>query len=176
MAPRTAEQDEREVLLAIIRYMAAEDGDHPVLGMMTMEDLGDSDLIPDAEILEEEEIRIPLEVFPDLVRRNERSVPLRPLIGESARVRWITQAQFDSLNAADGPGVRAGSPVLERIYADLQSVNWLSRPGFNEARTHASVAYAFWCPGGLCGAAGLYLLERRSGRWRVIRRMAMIVS
>jgi hypothetical protein len=178
IAPRTLQQDEHEVLLAIIQHMESEDGDpNPVFGVMTMEDLAEADyLIPDAEILEEEKIRFPMEVFPDLLRRNGGSVPLRPLIGDSTRVRWITQAQQNSLQAANGPGVSAGSPVLERIYPGLRSTNWLSRPGFDEPRTHAAVAYGWWCPGGLCGAAGIYLLERRGGRWRVVHRLAMLVS
>lgn len=175
---RTEPQDERDVLLAIIRHMQVEDGEpNPVLGVMTMELSAEDDyLLPDAETLKEEEIRFPLEVFPDLMRRNRRSVPLRPVIGENARVRWITKAQEDSVLAANGPGVRAGSPELERIYPGLRGIDWLSRPGFDEPRTHAAVAYGWWCPGGLCGAAGVYLLERRGGRWKVIRRMAMVVS
>jgi hypothetical protein len=178
IALRTLEQDEREVLLAIIQHMESEDDDsNPVLGMMTMEALaGAEHLIPDAEALREVGIRFPMKVFPDVMRRNRQSVPLRPLIGESARVRWITKAQEDSARAASGPGVRAGSPVLERIYPGLDGINWLSRPGFDEARTHAAVVYGWWCPGGLCGTAGIYLLERRAGGWRVIQRVGMLIS
>lgn len=185
MEPRTLEQDERDVLLAVVRHMQTEEGGGPapILAPLTMEITEEEDwLILDAEALKEEaefneiEPDFPPEVFPDLLQRNRRGVPLARLIGDPAGVRWISEAQKDSAMAADGPGVRAGSPVLERIYPGLTSIDWLSRPGFDEPRRHASVAYAFWCPGGLCGGGGVYLLEYRRGEWRVITRMATIVS
>lgn len=181
---RTLEQDERDVLLAVIRYMQTEEGGEPapVLAALSMEITAeDAHLLPDAEVLEEavevEEIegRFPLEVFPDLLRRNHARVPLARLIGDGAGVRWITQAQEDSLESARSRELTAEMRLLGQMFPGAESINWLSRPGFDEPRRHASVAYAWNC-GDLCGAAGVYLLERRSGRWHVRDRMAMMVS
>lgn len=181
---RTLEQDERDVLLAVIRYMQTEeDGEPaPVVAAISMEITAEDDyLLPDAEALKEEaemreiEIRFPPEVFPDVLRRNRRRVPLARLTGEGSGVRWITQAQMDSVESARRRERAAEMRVLGQMFPGARSINWLSRPGFDEPRRHASVAYAWNC-GDLCGAAGVYLLERRGGRWQVVERLTMVVS
>jgi hypothetical protein len=184
VAPRMLEQDEREVLLAVIRYMQTEEGGEPapVLAALSMEITAEDDyLLPDEDALKEElefmelQIHFPVEVFPDLLRRNRTRVPLARLIGGDVGVRWISEAQVDSVNAANTGGLNAEMQLLARMYPGARAMHWLSRPGFDEPRRHASVAYGGNC-GDLCGTAGVYLLEYRDGRWRVIERLPMLVS
>ena len=50
-----------------------------------------------------------------------------------------------------------------------------SRPGYDPSGTHALLAYGHGC-GSLCGDWGYVLLERRDGRWTVLKRVITIVS
>ncbi|MEO8193733.1 MAG: hypothetical protein ABI681_07770 [Gemmatimonadales bacterium] len=51
----------------------------------------------------------------------------------------------------------------------------LSRPGYDKARRHALVYYSMGC-GGLCGEGGYVLLERREGKWLVLKRVVTMMS
>ncbi len=181
---RTLQQDEREVLRAVIRHMQADKDEperEPAIVDGSMEIMRDYHLFPDAEALREEaqmsdvEFRFPLEVFPDVIRRNQRRASLAQLVGEATGARWVSQLQMDSLDAAERRELNATRRLLAQMHPGARSVNQLSRPGFDEPRRYAAVAYGYSC-GDLCGAAGVYLMERRDGRWRVITRIPMIVS
>jgi hypothetical protein len=50
-----------------------------------------------------------------------------------------------------------------------------SRPGYDATRTHALLYYGHGC-GGLCGDGGYVLLERRDGKWMILRRVVTWMS
>lgn len=175
---RTLARDEREVLRAVIQHLQTEDSvSAPVVAAVSMEldPMDDESLLPDKEALAEEDVRFPLEVFPDVMRRNRRRVPLPRLMGGDAGAQWITEAQIDSLNAARRDDLNGDMRLLGQLFPGARSMSWLSRPGFDESRRHASVAYGWNC-GDLCGTAGVYLLQRRAGRWHVIEEIVTLVS
>jgi hypothetical protein len=174
---RTLAQDEREVLRAVIRHMQTADSvPAPVIASISMElDRDSRYLFPDADALQEERIRFPPEVFPDVMQRNRMRVSLATLVGDGTGARWITDAQIDSMTTARATDLKGEMRVLGQMFSGARSMSWLSRPGFDEPRSHASVAYGWNC-GDLCGTAGVYLLERRAGRWHVIERVGMLVS
>jgi hypothetical protein len=170
------EQDERDVLLAVIRHFQDRDpgAQKPVVQWFSMGPIRDN-LLPRAQNLETAGIRFPMEVFPDLVRRSGTPVAVRSLIGDSTRARWLTPAQADSLKSARVQSITGVLVRLREMHPGAGFFTSLSRAGFDERRSHAAVAYASAC-GGLCGSAGVVLLERRRGRWRVLEQVPMLVS
>jgi hypothetical protein len=62
----------------------------------------------------------------------------------------------------------------ERFPGSTGSISF-SRPGYDSTRTHALLNYTHGC-GGRCGDGGYVLLERRDGKWVVLRRVVTWMS
>ncbi|HEX6042248.1 hypothetical protein [Longimicrobium sp.] len=176
---RTLAQDEREVLRAVIGYIEKDRVEpRPAISLLSLELLEEDepDFVPDAVYAAKEKgIRFPAKTYADVLPRNRTRVALAPLVGDDSPARWITEAQLDSMDAARRDDMNGDIRVLGEMFPGATSMHWLSRPGFDPGRRHAAVAYGWNC-GDLCGTVGLYLLERRAGRWRVIDRIVTLVS
>lgn len=174
---RSVEQDERAVMVALIRHLERESGGRkPVVEWMTRNPDLDA-LVPSVEAFQQREddeerpYLVPGEAFEDLVARNEEPAPVWRLIGDSTRVRWLTPAQRDSLlAAADAPETR-----LQAIHPGARYFVAFSRAGFDPWRRYAAIAYDTWC-GELCGSGGVVLLYRRYDRWEVVEQFPMLAA
>ncbi len=174
---RPVEQDERAVLVALIRHLERESGERrPVVGWMTANPDLDA-LVPSVQAfqqMEDDEERpylVPGEAFEDLVARSEQPAPVWSLIGDSTRVRWLTPAQRDSLLAA----AKAPEQRLQAIHPGARYFVTFSRAGFDPWRRYAAIAYDTWC-GELCGSSGVVLLYRRYDQWEVLEKFPLMAA
>ncbi|MBB4638699.1 hypothetical protein [Longimicrobium terrae] len=182
--PRTLEQDERDVLLAVLEDLSNAkeyDSTGKVIGVRRLLILAASVttpaeryMMPDDRTLREQGIRFPGEVFPDLLRRTRSPLSLATLSADSTRFRLLSIARIDSVRSTPG-GINASGERLRQLYPGAASIQFLSRPGFDEQRRHAAVLQSYWC-GNLCGGGGLLLLKYRDGQWRVTGWAGMSIS
>lgn len=171
------EQDERAVMVTLIRHLERESGEHrPVVAWMT--EYPDLDqLVPSVEAFqkreddEERKYLVPAEAFENLVIRSEEPVPVWRVIGDSARVRWITPAQRDSLLRVDD----APEQRLQAVHPGARFFITFSRVGFDDWHRYAAVAYDTWC-GEQCGSGGVVLLYRRYDQWEIVEKFPMLTA
>jgi len=91
------------------------------------------------------------------------------------QIELLSRLAADSLS---GTGIPNPGRFWNAFYARYPRSNGyisFSRPGYDATGSHALLSYGHGC-GGLCGDWGFILLERREGRWVILRRVVTAVS
>ncbi|MDQ6634301.1 MAG: hypothetical protein M3Z10_06020 [Gemmatimonadota bacterium] len=113
---------------------------------------------------------------PDYRERSQSRVALDARAFHArGRVELVSNAALATLDQTSAPNPHTyWRAFYERFPGSTGSMSF-SRPGYDASRTHALLYYSHGC-GDLCGDGGYVLLERRDGKWAVLRRVVTWMS
>ncbi len=113
------------------------------------------------------------ETLIDYLKRDERLRAMRPLPGIGVRQVLVSDEEVGRFFPESGVGL--GWTGFYLAYPDSPGVITFSSVGFNSDRTQAFVYIGVSC-GGLCGQGGHALLQKRGGKWAVVKQVTEWVS